>query len=546
MKNLQFLIKLTPYQEFFYYEWILNPLRSDYNMTFDQSICGVLDIERLNASLVRFVNNYLLINSNVINNSGDLFWKSRPLLSEDARILTYFPQELNSKELLSLVLQPFDLEKDQLVRFYAIQLNERTYRIVYVFSHIVVDGLSTNFLYEEISNYYNNPRYIGPVSLNDQMLLHEQLSNQLDQIFNKGKVSMSDFWQKQLKDLDNIGFKFLQPSGLSKEPLALNKIREFRFGFQEEIFFKVKQLARSYKLTPYTYGQLIFAITLYRISGIENLSINYPVGIKEGKDFIFGAHINTILKDYRFNKHSTLSELINQNLNYTTNLKKTKAHYLPIGELIRYAPKSEILEFTFVQANLKDISTNYEGTYDVIINNELNIDLPGKIVFEQEVRDNHLNYRVKYNSFELDSELVSQFIEIYKRLFGQVLDDILENKTDTKISSYEVLDKVSYQTIIHDWNVTRVDYDTKVTLHDLFERQVEKTPDHIALVYEDVKLTYRELNERSNQLAYYLLQNHQIQPDDLIPLCLERSEQMLIAILGVLKSGGAYVPMDPN
>ncbi|RMZ58228.1 hypothetical protein D1632_11390 [Chryseobacterium nematophagum] len=68
----------------------------------------------------------------------------------------------------------------------------------------------------------------------------------------------------------------------------------------------------------------------------------------------------------------------------------------------------------------------------------------------------------------------------------------------------------------------------------------------MALVYEDVKLTYKALNERSNQLAHYLLEIYKIQSDELIPLCLERSEQMLIGILGVLKSGGAYVPMDPG
>ncbi|CAA7391269.1 hypothetical protein [Chryseobacterium fistulae] len=108
MKKSQHLIKLTPYQESFYHEWMLHPLRSDYNLVLDQSISGVLDIERLNTSLVRFVNNYLLINSNVLNISGELFWKSRPLLSEDVPILTYFPQEPSEEELLSLALQPVE------------------------------------------------------------------------------------------------------------------------------------------------------------------------------------------------------------------------------------------------------------------------------------------------------------------------------------------------------------------------------------------------------------------------------------------------------
>ncbi|CAA7196064.1 non-ribosomal peptide synthetase [Chryseobacterium potabilaquae] len=546
MKKSQFLIKLTPYQESFYNEWMLNPSRSDYNMVLDQSMSGALDIERLNSSLVRFINNHLLMNSNVLNTSDELIWKSRPLLSEDAQIITYFPQELSREELLNLVLEPFDLEKDLLVRFYVIQLSDERYRIVYVLSHIIVDGLSGNSLYDEISNYYNNPTYINPVNLFEQARLHENLNHQFDEIFRKGKNEMSSFWKKQLEGIENIGFKFLQTSSISKEHSHINRVKEVRFEFLENIFLKVKQLTRNHKLTPYTYGQMILAIAIHRISGIEQVGINYPVGIKEGKDLIFGAHVNTIIKGYHFTSKTNLSDLIDQNLNYVTELKKTKAHYLPVGEIIRLAPTSDILEFNFVQANLKDIFFNYEGTYNRIINSDLNVDLPGKIIFEQEIKDNQLNCRVKYDHFELDSDLVSQFIEIYKKLFVQVLDDILENKTKTQISSYDLLNKDDYQTLLHDWNSTMAEYDTTVTLHELFERQVDKTPDHIALVYEDVKLSYRELNERSNQLAHYLLQNYEIKADELIPLCLERSEQLFIGILGVLKSGGAFVPIDPD
>ncbi|MCC9020710.1 non-ribosomal peptide synthetase, partial [Flavobacterium lipolyticum] len=96
------------------------------------------------------------------------------------------------------------------------------------------------------------------------------------------------------------------------------------------------------------------------------------------------------------------------------------------------------------------------------------------------------------------------------------------------------------------FNDTTVAYPKDKTIVDLFEEQVAKTPDNIAIVFEDTELTYRELNERSNQLAHYLMDNYSIQPDDLIGIQLERSEWMIVAILGVLKSGGAYVPIDPE
>jgi non-ribosomal peptide synthetase component F len=84
------------------------------------------------------------------------------------------------------------------------------------------------------------------------------------------------------------------------------------------------------------------------------------------------------------------------------------------------------------------------------------------------------------------------------------------------------------------------------TIVDLFEKQVAKTPNAVATKFKDSELTYRELNEQSNQLAHYLIKNYSIQPDDLVGIELERSEWMVIGILGIIKSGGAYVPIDPE
>ncbi|WP_183147896.1 AMP-binding protein [Chryseobacterium nematophagum] len=134
----------------------------------------------------------------------------------------------------------------------------------------------------------------------------------------------------------------------------------------------------------------------------------------------------------------------------------------------------------------------------------------------------------------------------YVYLLEQLVSFRSSSLSGIKISDLAFVGEASGLSFLKDVNGCYVDYVSDTTLQELFERQVERTPDDIALVYEDVKLTYRELNERSNQLAHYLLENYEIKPDELIPLCLERSEQMLIGILGVLKSGGAYVPMDPG
>lgn len=114
------------------------------------------------------------------------------------------------------------------------------------------------------------------------------------------------------------------------------------------------------------------------------------------------------------------------------------------------------------------------------------------------------------------------------------------------ITHYPLLTESEYQRTIFDWNKTKKPYPKDKTIPELFEDQVKKTPNNIAVVYEDKRFTYAELNEAANQLAHYLKKKFKIKPNDLIVLCLDRSEYMLIAILAVLKAGGAYVPIDPK
>jgi non-ribosomal peptide synthetase component F len=108
------------------------------------------------------------------------------------------------------------------------------------------------------------------------------------------------------------------------------------------------------------------------------------------------------------------------------------------------------------------------------------------------------------------------------------------------------LSKEEKQKLLVPFYDKKIDYPKDKTIVDLFEEQVLRTPNHVALVFEEKKLTYKELNELSNQLAHYLKNNYKINPDDLIGIKQERSEWMIISIIGVLKSGGGYVPIDPT
>ena len=132
------------------------------------------------------------------------------------------------------------------------------------------------------------------------------------------------------------------------------------------------------------------------------------------------------------------------------------------------------------------------------------------------------------------------FIETLNELIA--IEDINQCK---EIKQYPLLSPDQHQQIIYEWNATERAYPADKTIHQLFEEQATKTPHNIAVIFEDKQLSYKELNESANQLAYYL-QEKGVKPETLIAIACERSLEMIIGILGILKAGGAYVPIDPG
>lgn len=542
-------MELTPYQKMLYNEWLLTPDSGRYNLVFDQYMEGYVDAERLNQSCIRLVNDHLLVNSNIIEEDNRLYWVGRQLLAPDADLVNFYDDVLDDAQMLALVSKPFDLRRDRLVRFNLLRLGVEKYRLVYVFHHILVDALSFRQLVKEGQDHYNNYDHPVRVALAEQVELHHRLSATFDEILQARPV-MNEFWATYLRGLQGTDLKFLHKGGYTPTKVAVpglkNVVSEYRFSFDAVTLSQVRQLARKYRLTPYIYGQMVFGMLLHRMTGQQHIGISYPVAIQEGRDLIYGAHINSVVIGYRFDADTTVQQLINDTVAYFNDLKTSKGKYLPVSEMLQHAENSSMLDVSFIQTDLKDFPMRFEGLTKIELNDEWNIDLPNKLLFEQEVGEEYINYRVRFNNEELDGVLVSNFITIYKQLFGEVLADLLDDNTERRVSEYELLSEKEYRKLAHDRNATAAPYPMNKTIHGLFEAQVMRTPGAIALVCGEKKMTYAALNERANRLAHYLRENYDIQPDDRVGICLDRNEHMLVAILAVLKAGGAYVPIEPT
>ncbi|NCS55351.1 MAG: AMP-binding protein, partial [Microcystis aeruginosa G13-05] len=157
-----------------------------------------------------------------------------------------------------------------------------------------------------------------------------------------------------------------------------------------------------------------------------------------------------------------------------------------------------------------------------------------------QVKEAGLTAHWEYNTDLFNSET----IERMNGHFLALLEGIIANPSE-RISQLPLLTKSEQQQLLIDWNNTEVDYPVDKCIHQLFEEQVERTPDTVAVIFEEQELTYNELNCRANQLAHYL-QSLGVKPDELVGICVERSLEMIVGLLGILKAGGAYVPLDPD
>jgi non-ribosomal peptide synthetase component F len=155
-------------------------------------------------------------------------------------------------------------------------------------------------------------------------------------------------------------------------------------------------------------------------------------------------------------------------------------------------------------------------------------------------RDKKLEFELEYCSKLFNRDTIERLSSHYVR----VLEKIVEN-TEIKICEIDLLSEGERNQILYEFNNTEADYPKDKTIQELFEEQVERTPNNTAVVFEDKELTYKELNEKSNQVAR-VLRDKGVKKDTIVGIMIERSIEMVIGIMGILKAGGAYLPIDPD
>ena len=437
---------------------------------------------------------------------------------------------------------PFEVLDNLLFSFKTFTFPDEHGGFVITAHHLISDAWTAGLVVNEIMDYYEkilnsqsiqdlNPSYLDYINSEQEYLNSEK--------FNKDK----EFWNEIFKTVPEVA---TIPTFNSNENKSLNcRAKRKQFVIPKETMNLINDFCKENKASAFNFFMAVLSIYLSRVSSLDDFTIGTPIlnrsNFKEKQ--ATGMFISTVPFRVSINHELSFAEFLsNISADFSKIFRHQKYPYQYLLEDLRKKDSSIpnlyniLLSYQNVRSNKQTSVINYESSW--IGNNFISDDIDIHLYDMNDTGDINIAYDYLISKYSVDD-----ICSIHAR-FLHIINQILE-KTDIKLKDIEIVTPVEKKKILYDFNDTKADYPKDKTIAQLFEEQVEKTPDNIAVVFEDQKLTYRELNEKANSLANYL-RDKGIGRNDIVGIMVNRSLEMIVSILGVLKSGACYIPIDPE
>ncbi|CAJ4636581.1 non-ribosomal peptide synthase [Burkholderia pseudomallei] len=438
---------------------------------------------------------------------------------------------------------PFDLSRDLPVRVLLLQLADEAHVVQVVMHHIASDGWSVGVFLQELSALYgsfiaeqDDPLAPLPLQYADYAAWQRRwlASGQLEK--------QGAFWQTNLSGAPTL---LELPTDRPRPPKQSHAGASVEVKLGAALSERVKRLSQRHGVTPYMTLLSSWAAVLGRLSGQEEVVIGSPVAGRNRTEVeaLIGFFVNTLALRLDLSSEPTVGEL----------LKRTKAQVLsaqahqdlPFDQVVERVkpPRSTahppLFQVMFVWQNMPAGELTIPGLTIRAVETPLQTAQFELTLSLREAGDDivgHLNYA----SALFDESTVRRYVTYWCRL----LEGMTAGAADQTIVGLPLLDEAERKQVVYAWNATERDYPIEQCIHQLFEAQVDRKPEAIALTFDGRRLSYAELNARANRLAHYL-QARGVGPGRLVALCAERGIEMVVGLLAILKAGGAYVPLDP-
>ncbi|WP_414526544.1 amino acid adenylation domain-containing protein [Nodularia chucula] len=440
---------------------------------------------------------------------------------------------------LTAAQTPFNLTQP-LFKTSLFRLAENEHILLITTHHIISDRWSVGVFLKEISLLYS--AYVRaesallselPIQYADWALWQRQ---QLQGAFLEEQIN---YWQQKLGG----ELPVLQLPILRKD-VSTYSGSQYAVALSPSLSQGLKTLAAKQGVTLFMLLLASFQLLLYRYTGEEDLLIGTDIVNRDRQETenLIGLLVNTVVLRTNLDGNPTITELLKRVREVT--LGAFAHQHLPFEKLV------EVLN---PERHINQMMPLFQVKFDLQLATVQPPQLAGLSVERLPINDNTAKYELRLNlqdtsqgikgQFEYSSELfdaatITQMAEHWQMLLENIVTNI-----DTKISDLSLLTAKESE-LLNNWNTTSREYPQHECIHELFAAQVERTPDAIALIFGEEVFTYQELNIKANQLAHYL-QTLGVKPETPVGICLERSPEMVIGMLAILKAGGFYVPLDP-
>ncbi|KYC42732.1 non-ribosomal peptide synthetase [Scytonema hofmannii PCC 7110] len=540
----------------------LQPNSALYNIPLALRLVGNLEVAALEQSLIEIIARHEALRTNFIAVDGQptqvIQTQTNWTLSiVDLQHLPVSEQEVAAKLLAQQeVLQPFDLTSQALVRAKLVVLSETEHVLLVCMHHIVSDDWSMGVLIAELTALYNAYSQ-GQPSLQDAT--HSLLKKRGTPLtplpiqyadfaiwqrqWLQGEVLQSQlsYWEQQLADAPPL---LELPTDRPRGAVQTFAGAHHEFALSVELTQKLTKLSQEQGCTLFMTLLAAFDTLLYRYTGQSDILVGTPIANRNHSEIegLIGFFVNTLVMRTDLSENPSFSSLL------------TRVRLMAMDAYAHQDLPFEML----VEALQPERNLSHTPLFQVmfVLQNTpmLQVELTGLTISDLPIESATTKFDLtlamgntatglvgawEYNTDLFDSSTIARMAGHFVTL----LEGIVANPQE-RISQLPLLTEAEQQLLV-EWNDTRIDYPVDKCIHQLFEEQVQRTPDAEAVVFEDRQLTYEQLNCRANQLAHYL-RSLGVGADVLVGICVERSVEMIVGLLAILKAGGAYVPLDPE
>ena len=532
--------------------WFLDqwePGSSTYNLSTALRLTGLLNFAALERSLNEILRRHEALRTTFATEDGQPVQvvASPKAFALPVMSLQHLPETEREAEAQRLVKdersKPFDLIKGPLFRPTLLQLEEEEHILLLTMHHIVSDGWSMGILSRELTVLYAAFSAGHPSPLPELSIQYGDFAKwQREWLQGEVLERHLSYWKMQLEGIPAVSNV---PTDRPRPAVQSYRGQTQYLELTKELTEGLKELSRKEGVTLFMTLMAAFQTLLYRYTSQEDIVVGSPIANRNRRDIegLIGFFVNTLVLRTDVSGNPSFRELLGRVRKIA--LDAYEHQVLPFEKLVeelqpeRSLSYSPLFQVMFILQNAPNAGLEFKrlSVSPVRLDTET-----AKFDLTLSIHETPpgLSGALQYNTDLFDNATVTRMIGHFQILLKGIVAD-----PDQRIADLPILTQAEWHQLLVEWNDTKTDYPRDKCIHELFETQVEKTPDAIALVFEDQQLTYRELNTRANQLARYL-QKLGVGPEVLVGLFVERSVEMVIGMLGILKAGAAYVPLDPG